>query len=112
MSGFIIEKVNGPLSKGELMIENRNPTKNPRVTFNYFKEPRDLKKCVKGIRTILKVIESKAYSSYKYANMTVKDILDLNMKLPVNLIPHANTSSSLEQYCKDYVALSRWLSYW
>ncbi|KAI3744821.1 hypothetical protein L1987_57914 [Smallanthus sonchifolius] len=103
MGGFIFEKINGPLSMGELKINNLNPTDNPSVTFNYFKEPEDLQKCVNGIKTILNAVESKAFSNYKYANMTIKDILDLNMKLPVNLRTHANTSSSLEQYCKDTV---------
>ncbi|KAI3829331.1 hypothetical protein L1987_03451 [Smallanthus sonchifolius] len=84
-------------------IENLNPADNPSVTFNYFKEPKDLQKCVSGIKIILRAAESKAFSNYKYANMTVKDILDLNLKLPVNLRAHANTSSSLEQYCKDTV---------
>ncbi|KAI3694353.1 hypothetical protein L1987_77318 [Smallanthus sonchifolius] len=103
MGGFIFVKPDGPLSMGELRIENSNPADNPSVTFNYFKEPEDLQKCVDGIRTILKVVETKAFSNYKYANMTVKDILDLNMKLPMNLREHGNTSSSLEQYCKDTV---------
>ncbi|KAI3829330.1 hypothetical protein L1987_03450 [Smallanthus sonchifolius] len=103
MGGFFIEKINGPLSMGELKIENLNPADNPSVTFNYFKEPKDLQKCVSGIKIILRAAESKAFSNYKYANMTVKDILDLNLKLPVNLRAHANTSSSLEQYCKDTV---------
>nr|GEX05272.1 protein HOTHEAD-like [Tanacetum cinerariifolium] len=49
MGGFIYEKVNGPLSTGELKIENRNPAENPSVTFNYFKEPKDLRKCVEGV---------------------------------------------------------------
>ncbi|KAL8259373.1 hypothetical protein R6Q59_027326 [Mikania micrantha] len=99
--GFFIEKVNGPLSEGELKIENLDPHDNPSVTFNYFKEPKDLQKCVYGIKTILKAVKSKAFSNYKYANMTSKDILDLNLKLPVNLRVHAKTSSSIEQYCKD-----------
>ncbi|KAK9072309.1 hypothetical protein SSX86_008742 [Deinandra increscens subsp. villosa] len=103
MGGFFIEKINGPLSMGELKIENLNPSDNPSVTFNYFKEPKDLQKCIYGIKTILNAVESKAFSNYKYANMTVKDILDLNLKLPVNLRVHANTSSSLEQYCKETV---------
>ncbi|KAI3694351.1 hypothetical protein L1987_77316 [Smallanthus sonchifolius] len=103
MGGFILEKINGPLSKGELRIENSNPTNNPSVTFNYFKEPEDLHKCVNGIKTVLKVVNSKAFSNYKYANVTSKDILDLNMKLPMNLRVHGNTSSSLEQYCNDTV---------
>ncbi|KAK9057985.1 hypothetical protein SSX86_022825 [Deinandra increscens subsp. villosa] len=103
MGGFLIEKIKGPLSMGELKIENHNSSDNPSVTFNYFNEPEDLHKCVYGIKTVLKVVKSKAFSNYTYANMTVKDILDLNLKLPVNLREHANTSSSLEQYCKDTV---------
>lgn len=103
MGGFFIQKINGPLSTGELKIEYLNPTDNPSVTFNYFKDPKDLQKCVYGIKTILKAIDSKAFLIYKYANMTSKDILDLNLKLPMNQRVHANTSSSLEQYCKDTV---------
>ncbi|GKC00444.1 HOTHEAD-like protein [Tanacetum coccineum] len=103
MGAFVFEKVNGPLSKGELKIENRNPAENPSVTFNYFKEPGDLLKCVNGVKTILKAVESKAYSKYKYANMTVKDILDINMKLPGHGFVRGNTYTSLEQYCKDTV---------
>ncbi|KAI3829334.1 hypothetical protein L1987_03454 [Smallanthus sonchifolius] len=103
MGGFIIEKANGPLSEGELKIENLNPADNPLVTFNYFKEPEDLRKCVKGIRTIFKAVETKAYLDYKYANMTVKDIFDLNMKLQAYLPVRGNNSSALEQYCKSSV---------
>ncbi|XP_024995865.1 protein HOTHEAD-like [Cynara cardunculus var. scolymus] len=103
LGGFVLEKINGPISTGELKIENRNPFDNPSVTFNYFKEPEDLQKCVKGLETILAVIETEAFSNYTYANMTAQEILDLNMKLPYNQIVHANTSSSLEEYCKATV---------
>ncbi|KAI7744736.1 hypothetical protein M8C21_015311, partial [Ambrosia artemisiifolia] len=58
-------------------------------------------KCVKGIETILKTFNSEAFSNYKLANMTDQDILDLNMKIPYNLIAHGSTSTSLEQHCKD-----------
>ncbi|KAI7744738.1 hypothetical protein M8C21_016873 [Ambrosia artemisiifolia] len=101
--GFVFEKINGPLSKGNLTIVNRNASDNPSVTFNYFSKPEDLQKCVMGIETILKTIDSEAFSNYKYANMTDQDILDLNMKIPYNLIAHGNTSTSLEQHCKDTV---------
>ncbi|KAI3756636.1 hypothetical protein L1987_56458 [Smallanthus sonchifolius] len=103
MGGFVIEKINGPLSKGDLKIVNLNPADNPLVTFNYLSEPEDLLKCVQGIETILKAVNSEAFSNYTYANMTNQDILDLNMKLPYNLIEHGNTSTSLEQHCKDTV---------
>ncbi|KAL9998188.1 putative glucose-methanol-choline oxidoreductase, FAD/NAD(P)-binding domain superfamily [Helianthus debilis subsp. tardiflorus] len=101
--GFIYEKTNGPLSKGNLTIVNRNASDNPSVTFNYFSEPEDLQKCVKGIETILKTVNSEAFSNYKLANMTTQDILDLNMKIPYNMNAHGNTSTSLEQHCKDTV---------
>ena len=101
MGGFIFEKVSGPLSMGELKIENRNPAENPLVTFNYFKEPKDLRICVEGVRTILKAVDSKAFSNYKYVNMTVQDIININMKLPGDYLVSDNKSPSLEQYCKD-----------
>ncbi|KAI3698038.1 hypothetical protein L6452_31148 [Arctium lappa] len=103
MGGFIFEKVNYPHSKGDLKLQNRNPADNPSVTFNYFKNPNDLRKCVLGLKLILKAIESKAFSKFKYPNMMVQDILDLNVKMPTTFLIHANTSSSLEQYCKDNV---------
>ncbi|KAI3698041.1 hypothetical protein L6452_31151 [Arctium lappa] len=103
MGGFIFEKVNYPNSKGDMKLKNRNPADNPSVTFNYFKESNDLRKCVLGVKTILTAIESKAFSKFKYTNMTIQDILDLNVKMPTSFPVHANTSSSLEQYCKDNV---------
>ncbi|GJX57470.1 HOTHEAD-like protein [Tanacetum coccineum] len=103
MGGFIFEKVKGPLSMGELKIQNLNPHDNPLVTFNYFKEPEDLRKCVKGLRTILNAVKSKAFSTYTYANMTVKDILDLNLKLPGTDLKRSYASSPFEAYCKENV---------
>ncbi|GJR88735.1 oxygen-dependent choline dehydrogenase [Tanacetum coccineum] len=103
MGCFIFKKTNGPLSMGELKVDNLNPTDTPSVTFNYLREPEDLRKCVKGVATILKAIESKAFSNYKFVNMMVQEILDINMRLPRNDLVRSNTSSSLEQYCKDTV---------
>ncbi|XP_076919932.1 protein HOTHEAD-like [Bidens hawaiensis] len=101
--GFIIEKINGPVSKGELKIVNRDPADNPSLTFNYFNETEDLEKCVRGLQTILDAINTEAFSDHKLSNMTNQDILDLNMKLPYNLIQHGNTSITLEQHCRDTV---------
>ncbi|KAJ9566509.1 hypothetical protein OSB04_002475, partial [Centaurea solstitialis] len=103
MGGFIGAKVNYPHSKGDLKLKNRNPSDNPSVTFNYFKKSNDLQKCVLGIKVVLKAIESKAFSKFKYPNMTVQDIINLNVKMPTTFPIHDNTSSSLEQYCKDNV---------
>ncbi|KAJ9566590.1 hypothetical protein OSB04_002556 [Centaurea solstitialis] len=103
MGGFIFEKINSPVSHGDLKLRNLDPSANPSVTFNYYKESKDLQKCVGGVKTILTVVESNAFSKFKYRNMMAKDILDLNAKLPTNLPTNANTSSSLEQFCKDTV---------
>lgn len=102
--GFILEKVTGPLSTGHLELRTRNPSDNPSVTFNYFSNPKDLEACVKGIQTIEKVINSRAFSKFKYEQMTPEFLLNLTAQGPVNLLPHhANTSMSPEQFCKDTV---------
>ncbi|KAF7810214.1 protein HOTHEAD [Senna tora] len=102
--GFLLEKITGPISRGHLELRNRDPNENPIVTFNYFKDPKDLERCVEGISTIGKIIESKAFAPFRYPNLPVPVLLNMTASAPVNLLPrHANTSSSLEQFCKDTV---------
>ncbi|KAL5195159.1 Protein HOTHEAD [Glycine soja] len=102
--GVLLEKIIGPRSTGHLELINTNPNDNPSVTFNYFKDPEDLRKCVEGMRTIIDVINSKAFSKFRYHNMPVQSLIDLMLHLPVNLRPkHANAAFSLEQYCIDTV---------
>ncbi|XP_068635594.1 protein HOTHEAD-like [Aristolochia californica] len=102
--GFILEKINGPLSTGHLELRSRNPSDNPSVTFNYFKDPKDLERCVDGIRVIEKVIESRAFANFRYPFMPTDMLLNNTLNFPVNLRPRQdNASRSLEQYCKDTV---------
>ncbi|KAL9433646.1 hypothetical protein AB3S75_028471 [Citrus x aurantiifolia] len=102
--GFIFEKIVGPLSTGHLELRTRNPNDNPSVTFNYFKEPEDLQRCVQGISTIEKIIESKSFSKFKYDNMSAETLLNMTASMPLNLLPkHSNASTSLEQFCRDTV---------
>lgn len=102
--GIILEKVDGPLSSGYLELKNTNPDDNPSVTFNYFKEPEDLKRCVEGMRTIIDVVNSKAFSKFRYRNIPVQSLIDLIVKFPVNLRPkHVSAFFSLEQFCIDTV---------
>lgn len=102
--GFILEKVMGPVSRGYLELRTRNPNDNPSVTFNYFKEPEDLQRCVQGISTIEKIIESKSFSKFRYDSMSVQALLNMTASAPVNLLPkHSNASTSLEQFCRDTV---------
>lgn len=104
MGGFILEKIMGPVSTGHLELRTLNVNDNPSVTFNYFKDPIDLQRCVQGISTIERVIESKAFSKFTYDNLSLPDLLNMTENSPVNLLPkHQNASRSLEQFCKDTV---------
>ncbi|KAK9064210.1 hypothetical protein SSX86_015590 [Deinandra increscens subsp. villosa] len=102
--GFIFEKIIGPLSKGHLELKSRNPNDNPLVTFNYFKEPVDLQRCVEGLTTILKAIKTKSFSNFRFHFLDTKDLLDITASLPQNHPVNSNTTSSLEQFCKDTVS--------
>ncbi|KAL3609978.1 hypothetical protein D5086_000998, partial [Populus alba] len=102
--GFILEKIMGPISTGHLELRTRHPEDNPSVTFNYFKEPQDLQRCVEGISTIEKVIDSRPFSKFKFDYMSVPQLLNMTANAPVNLLPkHYNSSQSLEDFCKDTV---------
>lgn len=102
--GFILEKVMGPISTGNLELRTRNPNDNPSVTFNYFKESQDLERCVQGISIIQKIVESNAFTKFRYETLPFPALLNLTASSPVNLLPkHGNSSTSLEQYCKDTV---------
>ncbi|KAM0046107.1 putative glucose-methanol-choline oxidoreductase, FAD/NAD(P)-binding domain superfamily [Helianthus debilis subsp. tardiflorus] len=104
VGGFILEKIMGPLSRGHLELRSTNPNDNPAVTFNYFKDPGDLEKCVEGIRIIERVIESRSFSRFRYNHLPVSSLLNMTANSPVNLLPkHANASRSLEQFCRDTV---------
>lgn len=102
--GFILEKIMGPVSKGYLELRTRNPNDNPSVTFNYFKESEDLQRCVQGISTIEKIVGSKAFTKFRYDTLPFPALLNMTASAPINLLPkHKNSSTSLEQYCKDAV---------
>ncbi|KAD3641283.1 hypothetical protein E3N88_30507 [Mikania micrantha] len=104
VGGFILEKIMGPISTGHLELTSRNPNDNPSVTFNYFKDPRDLQRCVDGMKIIEKVIESQAFSPFRFDFLSVTTLLNMTASSPINLLPkHANVSRSLEQFCKDTV---------
>ncbi|KAK9049491.1 hypothetical protein SSX86_031543 [Deinandra increscens subsp. villosa] len=102
--GLILEKVMGPLSFGSLELVTVNPDDNPKVTFNYFDDPRDLQTCVEGLETIIKVLESKPVSEFRVPLLSVQDLFALVLALPLNFRPrHVNALFDLEQYCKDTV---------
>lgn len=110
-AGLILEKIIGPISSGNLLLKTTNPKDNPSVRFNYFKEKEDLKRCVKGMETIVKVIKSKAFSKFRYPDIAVEDLLTTMINLPLNRCPRpANDTgvfTTLEQFCK-YTVMTIW----
>ncbi|PKA53985.1 Protein HOTHEAD [Apostasia shenzhenica] len=102
--GFILEKIVGPVSRGHLELRTRDPHDNPSVTFNYFQDPIDLRRCVDGIKTIEKVIQSKAFDRFRYPDISIQALANMTARFPVNLLPrHDNDSRSPEQFCRDTV---------
>ncbi|XP_021666560.1 protein HOTHEAD [Hevea brasiliensis] len=103
--GFILEKLARPISTGHLSLINTNVDDNPSVTFNYFKHPKDLHRCVHGIRMATKVVQSEYFTNFTQCdNQTVEKILNMSVAANVNLVPkHPNDTNSLKQFCKDTV---------
>ncbi|CAH9106418.1 unnamed protein product [Cuscuta epithymum] len=104
--GLLLEKVKGPFSKGHLELNSRDPNENPTVTFNYFKDSRDLQSCVQGMEVIKRVVESEPLSSFLYPFTSFEALLDIMTALPLNMRPKLFTSlpyHSLEQFCIDTV---------
>ncbi|PIA43025.1 hypothetical protein AQUCO_02000460v1 [Aquilegia coerulea] len=103
--GFILQKVVGPLSTGEIKLLNTNVDDNPSITFNYFSHPYDLNRCVNGIRLMEKIVKTTHFSKLINNDKLAMDtILNMSVTANVNLIPkHTNDTKSLEQFCKDTV---------
>ncbi|KAJ0985481.1 hypothetical protein J5N97_003837 [Dioscorea zingiberensis] len=103
--GFILEKIDGPLSVGELTLLNTDIDSTPSITFNYFSHPADLQRCVHGIRTIEKIIQTKQFADLAEDDSdTLEILLNMSVRANVNLIPkHTNDTASLEQFCRDTV---------
>ncbi|XP_061974041.1 protein HOTHEAD-like [Populus nigra] len=103
--GFILEKIANPISTGQLRLISTNVEDNPSVTFNYFKHPRDLQRCVDGIRMATKMVQSEHFRNFTQCDKQTTDkILNMSVSANVNLVPkHTNDTKSLEQFCKDTV---------
>ncbi|KAI3458211.1 hypothetical protein Pfo_014874 [Paulownia fortunei] len=103
-AGVILEKVMGPFSTGYLELQSGDPNDNPRVTFNYFQDPRDLQRCVQGMEIIRRVTESRPVSAFRYPMSTFQSLMNLMLATPINLRrKHLTATYSLEQFCVDTV---------
>ncbi|XP_031473629.1 protein HOTHEAD-like [Nymphaea colorata] len=105
MGGFLLAKIMGPLSTGHLSLSGKDVEQMPEVTFNYFQHPRDLRRCVNGVRTMEQIVRSKRFAEFTQDNeYTMKMLLNMSVKANINFIPkNSNDTSSLEQFCRDSV---------
>ncbi|KAG8476264.1 hypothetical protein CXB51_033106 [Gossypium anomalum] len=102
--GIILQKVARPLSTGHLELRSTDPNETPKVRFNSFQEPEDLRNCVQGMKTIINVVNSKAFSKFRYRTISTQQLLNVVAALPLNQRPrHFDIASSLEQFCNDTV---------
>ena len=104
--GFILEKIDGPLSTGNLVLVDTDVDSNPSVTFNYFQHPKDLSRCVYGIKTIEKILKTNHFTNLTAngAGYPMETLLNMSISANINLIPkHTNDTTSLEQFCRDTV---------
>ncbi|CAI9768210.1 unnamed protein product [Fraxinus pennsylvanica] len=103
-AGVILEKIAGPFSTGYLELQSRDPNDNPRVTFNYFKDPRDLQRCVQGMEIVRRVVESRHLFTFRYPFATMQTLMNMMLTYPINLRPkHVTATYSMEQFCVDTV---------
>ncbi|KAL8538192.1 hypothetical protein ACS0TY_000234 [Phlomoides rotata] len=86
----IVEKEARPFSTGYLELQSNDPEENPRVTFNYFQDPRDLQR----IESLLE---------YRYPSTTFESLMKLVFELSKNRRrKHRITGvDSWEQFCID-----------
>ncbi|KAK8569495.1 hypothetical protein V6N13_046546 [Hibiscus sabdariffa] len=107
--GLIIQKTGRPRSTGYVELRSTNPNEAPKVTFNYFKDPEDLSKCVQGMQTILNVVNSNSFRRFRLPMIsTQQQLLSMVATVPSNLrARHMDTTTSLGQFCND-TALTFW----
>ncbi|XP_042389373.1 protein HOTHEAD-like [Zingiber officinale] len=103
--GFILEKIDGPFSTGELRLVDAEVDTTPSVTFNYFSDLRDLRRCVRGIRTIERIVRTSHIAALtgddEYSMAT---LLNMSVQANLNMVPkHTNDTASVEQFCRDTV---------
>ncbi|KAH7545210.1 hypothetical protein FEM48_Zijuj01G0069600 [Ziziphus jujuba var. spinosa] len=95
----IEEKFSGPLSSGSLRLVSSIDVKDrPTVQFNYFKDPKDLARCVRGMRLVGDMLKTDAMERLKFEDLEgAEGFWFLGPSLPRNLSDDAST----ETFCRS-----------
>ena len=101
----IVEKPPGPLSHGYLRLSFLIEAKiAPRVRFNYFSHPTDLSRCVRTMRNIGEMLETKSMDWFKYKDYKgERGFIFLGPSLPANL----SDDLAMEAFCRSLVTTYR-----
>ncbi|KAL4385099.1 hypothetical protein GQ457_15G001770 [Hibiscus cannabinus] len=103
--GIIVQKAGRPLSTGYVELKSTDPNETPKVFFNYFNKTEDVDMCVRGMETVIKVVNSNSFSKFRFTSVSTQDLMNLTATITSNVRPkHFNTAMSLPQYCKDSVS--------
>nr|XP_048337434.1 (R)-mandelonitrile lyase 3-like isoform X2 [Ziziphus jujuba var. spinosa] len=97
----IVEKFSGPLSSGSLQLVSSADVKvSPTVRFNYFEDPKDLARCVRGMRLVGDMLKTDAMERLKLEDLEGADGFKfLGPSLPRNL----SDDASMEAFCRSTV---------
>lgn len=102
--GVVLQKIMGPFSTGYMELHSKDPKENPKVTFNYFEDPRDMERCVAGMEILRRVVQSRAISDFLFPLSSFETLQKLMLAVPINLrAKHVTATFDMEQYCKDTV---------
>ncbi|XP_022946877.1 (R)-mandelonitrile lyase 1-like [Cucurbita moschata] len=102
---LFIGKFSNVLSKGSLHLNSStNVNNDPIVRFNYYSNPNDLVRCVRGLRKVGDLLKTRTMEKIKTQDLKGnKRFQFLGPPLPENL----SDNSSVEEYCKETVT-----TYW
>ncbi|XP_015877887.3 (R)-mandelonitrile lyase 1-like [Ziziphus jujuba] len=97
----IVEKFSGPLSSGSLRLVSLNDVKvSPTVRFNYFEDPKDLARCIKGMRKVGDMLKTDSMARLKFEDLEgAEGFKFLGPALPSN----QSDDASMEVFCRSTV---------
>ncbi|KAH7544613.1 hypothetical protein FEM48_Zijuj01G0004300 [Ziziphus jujuba var. spinosa] len=101
----IIHKISGPESPGSLRLLSSAEVKvSPAVRFNYFSEPVDLARCVRGMRKVGDMLKTDSFEELKFEKLEgAEGFTFLGPSLPKN----QSDDASMETFCRSTVT-----TYW
>ncbi|GLJ34666.1 hypothetical protein SUGI_0697300 [Cryptomeria japonica] len=96
--GVIFEKLAYPLSRGNLSLISRDPRDNPSVRYNYYSNPKDLQKCVRGVKIIARICETNSIQKFAYKDKS-NDSRRLHFIGPA--LPNIKDEVAIAKFCRE-----------